>query len=726
VLEDSLSQRIPRFGDGFVEDSGYEVSLGFIAPLKDRRSLLEARAEGRGRARRGIADLKARLARLPAEAPDHGQVALMIGLLHMYQGEFEEAIRQFNSIERMPDIPRPLLANIIALRGVASMRIGEVANCVACVGPSSCLFPIAPEAVHQNPDGSRAAIRDFTAYLQQRPDDVGVRWLLNLAYMTLGEYPAKVPAAYLIPLAPFRSTSQAGRFTNVALPVGLNARGQNMVGGSIFDDFNGDGLPDVFVCSIDVDLGASLFINRGDGTFEDRSAPLGLAEETLAINARQADFDNDGRLDVLLLRGGWEYPLRMSLLRNTGAGFEDITVASGLSDPIATESAEWGDYDNDGLLDLYVAGETRPNGFESFNGCRLYHNEGGGRFVNVAAKAGVENERWTKGTAWGDYDNDGLIDLYVSNTGAENRLYHNNGNGTFTDVAQKLGVTGPHNGFSCWFWDYDNDGRQDLFIAGFRATLNEYVSDVLKKPSTGERSRLYRNLGRDGFRDVTKEVGLDQVFMVMGSNFADIDNDGFLDIYLGTGTTTYSSLVPNVMLKNVAGTRFDDVTLATGTGHLQKGHGVSFADWNGDGSLDLFVETGGSVPGDRAFNSLFENPGHGHHWLSLKLNGVKTNRAAIGARVRVDFHDSKGRQRSVHRTVGGGSSFGGNSLTVHVGLEGATRADAVAISWPVGTTTQTFASVDADQSLEVTEGTANYRRTPRTRLHAPRTAGMMQ
>ena len=197
-----------------------------------------------------------------------------------------------------------------------------------------------------------------------------------------------------------------------------------------------------------------------------------------------------------MLRGGWEYPCRLSLLRNAGDRFEDVTVGSGLGEPIATETAAWGDYDNDGLLDLYVGGETRPNSFESLNRCRLYHNEGHGRFVDVAKQAGVENVRSTKGVAWGDYDDDGLIDLYVANRGSASRLYRNNGDGTFADVAESLSVTGPLNAFSCWFWDYDNDGRLDIFVAAFNASLNDFANDVLGLPSKGERPRLYRNLGR--------------------------------------------------------------------------------------------------------------------------------------------------------------------------------------------------------------------------------------
>jgi len=198
-----------------------------------------------------------------------------------------------------------------------------------------------------------------------------------------------------------------------------------------------------------------------------------------------------------------------------------------------------------------------------------------------------------------------------------------------------MNVAGPAHGFACWFWDYDNDGRLDLYVNDYTSTLAEFVADALKMPH--ERSSpptLYRNAGAIGFRDVAREVGLDRGMMPMGCNFADIDNDGFLDIYLGTGRMALEVLVPNLMFKNDAGRRFDDVTMSSGTGHLQKGHGISFADYDCDGDIDLFVEAGGAVPGDRSYNLLFQNPGHGRHWLKVKLVGTKTNRAALGARIK--------------------------------------------------------------------------------------------
>ena len=158
----------------------------------------------------------------------------------------------------------------------------------------------------------------------------------------------------------------------------------------------------------------------------------------------------------------------------------------------------------------------------------------------------------------------------------------------------------------------------------------------------------------------------------MGCNFGDIDNDGFLDIYLGTGGMCYEYLVPNLMFKNVDGRRFEDVTSSSGTGHLQKGHGVSFADWDGDGDLDFFCELGGAVPGDKSYNLLFQNPGHGRHWLKVKLVGTATNRAALGAKIKVELKSLDGSSRSIHRTIGNNSSFGGNSLVESIGLLDAT------------------------------------------------------
>jgi hypothetical protein len=715
-----------------LEDGGVGLASLFSGPIHDPGSLKELREAIRVRGRLGLAVLGAERDQLhldahSPEADVRRGVVLQknIGLLLMYEGRFAEAaaaIEAARALVRSAGGPAQERAELAALLGIVALRRGEVDNCLACVGPSSCILPIAAEAVHRQQAGSREAIAHFTASLAERPDDLRVRWLLNLANMTLGQYPEKVPPRFLIPLDSFRSEADIGRFENVATRAGLTTRGPNLAGGSIFDDFTGDGWPDLFTTSLDAELGASLYVNRGDGTFEDRSASAGLAEQVYALNVARADFDNDGHLDVLLLRGGWEKPMRLSLLRNKGGGtFEDVTVAAGLGEPIATESAAWGDYDNDGLIDLFVCGEylspfgnLTPARPDPRNRCRLYHNRGDGTFEEVAEKAGVAAELCAKGTAWGDYDGDGRLDLFVSNYAGRCRLYHNEGGGTFRDVASATRVAGVTYNFASWFWDYDNDGRLDLFVNEDSYSLAEEVAVMLGlPPGRPSHPRLYRNLGRDGFREVTREVGLERPVTPMGCNFGDLDNDGYLDLYQGTGGMSFEQLVPNRMFKNDAGRRFLDVTTSSGTGHLQKGHGVSFADYDGDGDLDLFVEVGGAVPGDTSYNLLFRNPGHGRHWLEVKLVGTRTNRAAIGARIKAEVKGPGGSSRSVYRTVGNNSSFGGNSLVEHIGLGDATRVAALEVSWPTSRTTQVFRDLAADQAVEITEGTDSVKVLPR-------------
>ncbi len=699
------------------------TSFPYTGSIHDPRSLDELRQAVRGRGRRGLTAYREQYDRLHFDSPPTSEQAFRgiplvrsIAFLYMHEGKFGEAatwLERALQMSHQPNFSPDIEAGLQALLGIVNFRKGEIENCLECLGPSSCIFPLEPDAVHRQQAGSRAAIKEFTAYLAWSPGDLRIRWLLNLAYMTLGEYPDKVPSQFLIPLDCFRSKLDVGRFQNVAPLVGLGVRGPNLAGGSIFDDFDGDGLIDLLTTAIDADLGASLFINHGDGTFEDRTARSGLGQQVCALNVARGDYDNDGYLDVLLLRGAWEKPARLSLLRNKKGGvFEDVTVAAGLDLPIATESAVWGDYDNDGRLDLFVCGEFLQDTPDPTTRCRLYHNQGDGTFKNVADQAGIVNEYVAKGSAWGDYDDDGRLDLFVSNHDGPCRLYHNEGDGKFRDVAEEMGVTGPSHvkSFCSWFWDYDNDGRLDLFVNDYNCVVANVVADYLGlKKKDPSHPRLYRNLGKEGFRDVSQEVGLTHPISAMGANFGDIDNDGYLDAYFGTGQMAYSGLVPNVMLKNVEGRRFEDVTDSSRTGHLQKGHGVSFADWDCDGDLDLFVELGGAYPGDQAYNVLFQNPGHGRHWLKVKLVGTTTNRSAIGAKIHVEVKSAGGQVRSIHRTVGNNGSFGGNSLVELIGLGDEKLVALLTVSWPTSKTTQIFHDVAADQAITITEAAETYK-----------------
>jgi hypothetical protein len=419
-----------------------------------------------------------------------------------------------------------------------------------------------------------------------------------------------------------------------------------------------------------------------------------------------ADVDNDGRLDLLVLRGGWfagDGRIRLSLLRNDGdGGFTDVTREAGLAErAYPTQAGAWADYDNDGWLDLYVGSEVDDDGVAYPS--RLFHNRGDGTFEEVAEKAGVENFRMVKGVAWGDVDGDGYPDLYVSNVGP-NRLYHNNRDGTFTDVAAAAGVIEPAGrSFATWFFDYDNDGRLDLFVADYGAPLDDVVGVYFGKKTATGHPRLYHNEGNGTFRDVSEAAGLTDPVLPMGSNYGDLDNDGWLDFYLGTGLPSFESLMPNRMYRNVEGKRFEDVTFTGGFGHIQKGHGVAFADLDDDGDQDVFEQMGGAYPGDAYPSVLYENPGNANAWVKLRLVGTKSNRNAIGTRIQVVVSAANGGERSIFRTVGASASFGGSPFRQEIGLGKADRIRRIEVFWPASGRRQTFRDVAPRRSYEIRE-----------------------
>jgi hypothetical protein len=499
-----------------------------------------------------------------------------------------------------------------------------------------------------------------------------------------------------------QSEFDIGKFRDVGHLLGVNHF--NQAGGSIMEDFDNDGLLDIAVTSFDPTQSMAYFRNNGDGTFEDRSKEAGVTEQLGGLVCYQTDYNNDGRMDVFIPRGAWLHlGIRPSLLRNEGGGrFTDVTKEAGLLDPVNSASACWGDYDNDGWLDLFIACEQQPN--------RLHRNRGNGTFEEVSVRAGLRHSSKTlnsKGSAWVDFDNDDHLDLFINNLGGAAELHRNNGDGTFTDVTSEMGIDGPIHGFSCWTWDYDNDGWLDIFATCYDRSLNDVVKGLLGMPHVRYSNRLFRNLKGKGFENKTREAGLDLVLAAMGSNYGDFDNDGYLDMYVGTGEPSLATLIPNRMFKNVGGSRFAEITGTSGTGHLQKGHGVACGDWDRDGDLDVYVETGGAVNGDRFHNVLFQNPGQGNHWLTVKLVGKKTNRAAIGARIKVVTSGEK--PLTVYRHVSSGSSFGANPLQQTIGLAQSQQVAVLEIRWPTSGTTQVLRDIPVDQAIEVTEFANSYR-----------------
>jgi tetratricopeptide (TPR) repeat protein len=626
--------------------------------------------------------------------------------LEAYQGDMGRAIEQWQAAYQLAtDAVPSAVSKFLEALGIAYLHKSEMENDGYRNPGDRCIFPPRASTKYADPADSRKAIEYFLKYLEQKPDDQEVKWLLNMAHLTLGTYPSGVPQKYLIPASAFASKEEVGRFVDVAPMLGMNTF--SMAGGIVVDDFENNGRLDVVTSSVGVCEPMHYFHNNGDGTFTDQSVKSGLSNQLGGLNLIQADYNNDGCMDVLVLRGGWEFPQRMSLLQGHCDGtFTDVTRESGLAATAnATQAGAWADIDNDGFVDLFVGSESGP--------AQLFRNKGDGTFEDITHSAGVDRTAFTKAVVSGDYNNDGYADFYLSNYNGNNFLYHNNHDRTFTEVGAAAGVQDPWASFPAWFFDYDNDGWPDLFVSSYAGSSDEVMRSYLQLPTNAESLKLYKNMHDGTFKDVAKEVGLDRVFMPMGSNFGDIDNDGFLDIYLGSGASPYSAVVPSVLLRNKAGKSFVDVTASAGTGELHKGHGVAFADMDRDGDEDILTVIGGATPGDSHAFRFFENPGNGNDWIDLKLVGVKTNRAALGARITITVENESQGSRSIYRTVSSGGSFGASPLEQHIGLGKAARITNVEIWWPTSNTRQTFSNVGKNQFIEIKELATDYTKLDR-------------
>lgn len=690
-----------------VDTSGLVEVDAAIAPrvdAEDLQALCRARTEAVQRARRVI---DGRLRGLPPgrdPVTDERRAVLQrqLGAIASFDGDVDAATDHFRTgIEALApyvsDYDDLATASRTLRQALAAttLRRGEIANCLHTAHPDRCLFPLLPGAVHRDGDAAREALAIFLQEARTDPGNLEARWLASLSAMAAGTYPEAIPRALRLPDAITAPGAPAPRFVEGATAAGLGRL--DIAGGAVADDFDNDGDVDVVLTSVDYCAPVRFYRNRGDATFEDHTVEVGLGAQLGGLNATHADFDNDGRLDLFIHRGGWEIPMRNSLLRNGPDGrFVDVTREAGLSSAAhATHSVAWVDADGDGWIDLFVGHELTPS--------QLFRNNRNGTFTDVSAASGVSAASFVKGVTAGDIDNDGAPDLYLSNMFGANVLYRNRGDGTFEDIATEAGVAGPFASFPTWFFDADNDGWLDLFVASYPNSVEEFVKHFVGQPPSAEPLALHRNRGDGTFEDVARAWGLDRVVPAMGANFGDIDNDGWLDLYLGTGAPSFAALMPNVMFRNDEGRRFVDVTGATRTGHLQKGHGIAFADLDRDGDLDIVLNTGGAVPGDAYQDALFMNPGQpGTHWLRVRLVGTTSNRAAIGARLRVSFRNGD-RLRHVIREVTAGGSFGSSPFAQHIGLGSATRVDALEVYWPVSRQRQHLGPFDVDREIVVVE-----------------------
>jgi hypothetical protein len=601
---------------------------------------------------------------------------------------------------------------------VAYLRLGERTNCFHNHTAESCIFPISAGGVHLDKTGSEKAIEIYKQLLKDDPGDLESRWLMNIAYMTTGGYPQQVPANLLLNVVDEDTLHSIKPFKDVAANVGLNIN--NQAGGNIVDDFNNDGYPDIITSSWSLKEPMHYCRSNGNGTFTDISDSSWLGYLTGGLNMMQTDYNNDGFKDIFVLRGGWKGKFGdepNSLLRNNGDGtFTDVTKASGLLSIHPTQAGTWADFNNDGWLDLFIGNESMPG--EKPNTSELYINNKNGTFKEVAAQAGCNIVEYVKGVTSGDYDNDGKTDIFISTITGHKILLKNEsvkgGPVKFKDVTEQSGLgNNLTHTFPCWFFDYDNDGWLDILVCSYEFTesLAFYAGAEAIKSSVGGNSGkviLFRNKHDGTFEDVSRQSGLNKIAFAMGCNFGDIDNDGYLDFYLGTGNPPFTALIPNKLFKNINGTRFMDVTTSARVGNLQKGHGVSFADLDNDGDEDIYIEMGGAFTGDAYENSLYLNPGqNNNHWVNLLLEGTVSNKAAIGAKIKVTFKENN-IERSVYRDVNSGGSFGSNPLRQHIGIGQAASIEKIEITWPVTGKTQIFENPPIDINIKIKEGDNSF------------------
>lgn len=477
---------------------------------------------------------------------------------------------------------------------------------------------------------------------------------------------------------------------------------ETMGGGGAFLDYDNDGWLDIYLVNSGetpfhkpkAPLRNALYRNNRDGTFTDVTEKAGVPGYGFGMGVAVGDYDNDGFVDIYVTNFGPNI-----LYHNNGDGtFADVTAKAGVGDPRWSTSAAFFDYDNDGRLDLFVCnyldwnfdknvfcGENRP-GYRAychpdvFKGISnvLYHNNGDGTFTDVSEKAGIASaEGKGLGVAAADYNDDGLIDIYVANDAVRNFLFKNEGGGKFTDIALIAEVAyglnaKPESGMGTDWGDYDGDGRLDLF-----------VTNIDMEPN-----RLHRNNGDDTFTDATVQAGLGEVALLysgFGTRFVDYDNDGDLDLVVTNGHPLDNAHLfrdgvnyaeEPFLFQNVGGV-FRNV--APELGEVMKrryaGRGLAVGDYDNDGDADFLLINCGQPP------VLIRNDGgNQNHWIGLKLVGTKSNRDGVGAKVKV----MAGKWTAVRYCVGGGSYCSGHDLRILIGLGDKDKIDAVEVRWPSG------------------------------------------
>lgn len=591
---------------------------------------------------------------------------------------------------------------LIELLALAYLRLGEADNCQNNHNEFSCILPLKKEAYHVKKEGSQKAIEIYSKIYDKFPKN-SYKWLLNLAYMTIGEYPSKVPEKYAIKYPNWKNEKKEfPRFKEIGMNLGIAQDG--LSGGVSLEDFNNDGLIDIFVTSYGMSDQCKLFINTGNG-FDDKTKDAGLEGIVSGLNCIHADYDNDGDVDIFILRGAWlgkggNHP--NSLLNNNGNGtFTDITQKAGILSFHPTQTAAWADVNNDGFLDLFIGNESKG---KQSHPCELFINQHDGQFLEQSKLYNLGSiEGFIKGVAFGDINNDNWPDLYISIMGGNNMLFKNEF-GTFKNIASSSGVEKPIFSFPTWFWDVNNDGYDDIFVASYdernlKDISGDFVKELEYENIVSTKSKLFINNGDETFDDKSKVFNIDKSLYSMGSNFGDLDNDGWLDFYIGTGSPEFTSVIPNRMFRNNNGVVFEEVTSAGGFGHIQKGHGIGFADLDNDGDQDIYAVLGGAFEGDNYPNICFENPISDNQWVILKLEGIKSNKSAIGTKLKLELENGQ----TIFHSINTGGSFGGNSLQAEIGLGQNQLINSLTVYWS-NSEAQVFKAIKGKKKYILKEG----------------------
>lgn len=704
-----------------LDGSHYEACLGLgeirmrqrrhdlaLAPLERALSIDPRRPEARMQLARTLVQLDRReeaielLEALVTDQPAHVGTRMLLADLLMTRKppDPDGALAQYEqALERRPAY-RPARAGAAASRlrvGQGERAAMELEALVRETPGDVALTFFLGTALYRLGHYERA-VEAYRNAVDTLPEDSPRRlvrkWNLRVAYLAAYQtYPGQLPAKYHLELSDDARPSPVG-FTDVATSAGVDKvdRGR----GNVWADFDGDGHLDMFTVGIHVRH--AFYGGDGEGGFADLTEAAGLADGRGGWSATAADYDNDGDPDLYVTRDAWEGRAPNSLFRNEKVAggvlrFAAVGSAAGVDDPDDSFHAAWADVDGDGWVDLYVADGITGTGA----GNKLFINRrDGSSFDERGEPLGVAGTGKTLGVAFGDYDADGDLDLYVVNVGGPNNLLRNEGGTRFTDVTAEAGVERPiQASYVAFFTDYDVDGDLDLFVSTM-CHYDHFVESQVTGRAAGPRTHLYRNDG-PRFVEVGAELGLRRSFGSMGAGYGDIDYDGRVDLYLSNGGPEMARLESNTLYHNRED-GFADITASAGVGNLGKGHGATFADFDADGDLDLYAGIGGHHPGDVWANSLYRNDGHSNHWIGFHLLGGTSNRGAIGARLVLHSGDYTSAAQ-----VSSGDGFGsGNSPGVEFGLGHRRAVDSVEIHWPSGGVTRLDAPA-VDRFHSVTE-----------------------